>query len=135
MQLGERSGQKLWRIPALPVRTFRAISTIVPAYVGTIVPLNYAVNVDHEGVADFQKPESLTLEQAIGRVLLNLRSERNLNQVDVAVATNFGLRSIRTMEHGSQSMTIRSLDALAMFYRIPIEELIIRAKRLRDKTL
>ncbi|NYF77974.1 helix-turn-helix domain-containing protein [Granulicella arctica] len=119
----------------MPVRTFRTISTIVPAYVGTIVPLNYAVNVDHEGVADFQKPESLTLEQAIGRVLLNLRSERDLNQVDVAVATNFGLRSIRTMEHGLQSMTIRSLDALAMFYSIPIEEIIIRAKLLRDKTL
>jgi hypothetical protein len=35
------------------------------------------------------------------------------------------------MESGKQSMTIRSLDALAMFYRLPIEELIIRAKRMR----
>ena len=95
------------RYRPLPAHPFHAISTIVPVYVGTIVPLNYAVNVDHEGVADFQKSESLTLEKAIGRVLLNLRSERDLNQVDVAVATNFGLRSIRTMEHGSQSMTIR----------------------------
>ena len=86
-------------------------------------------------MADFQKPEALTLEQAIGRVLFDLRVERSLKQVDVAVATNFGLRSIRTMEHGNQSMTIRSLDALAMFYSVPIEEIIIRAKRLRDKTL
>ena len=99
------------------------------------MPTKAAVNVDHEGVADFQKPESLTLEQAIGRVLFDLRAERNLNQIDVAVATNFGLRSIRTIEHGRQSMTIRSLDALAMFYRIPIEEIVIRAKRLRDETL
>jgi transcriptional regulator with XRE-family HTH domain len=99
------------------------------------VPLNLAVNLDHGGVADFQKPEALTLEQAIGRVLVDLRVKRSLKQIDVAVATNFGLRSIRTMEHGKQSMTIRSLDALAMFYRIPIEEIIIRAKRLRDKTL
>jgi transcriptional regulator with XRE-family HTH domain len=86
-------------------------------------------------MADSQKPEALTLEQAIGRVLFDLRAERSLKQVDVAVATNFGLRSIRTMEHGRQSMTIRSLDALALFYRIPIEEIIVRAKRLRDKTL
>jgi hypothetical protein len=99
------------------------------------VPFYCVVNVDYEVVVAFQKPESLTLEQAIGRVLLKLRSERNLNQVDVAVATNFALRSIRTMEHGRQSMTIRSLDALAMFYCIPIEEIIIRAKRLRDETL
>ena len=86
-------------------------------------------------MADFQKPEALTLEQAIGRVLFELRTERNLKQVDVAVATNFGLRSIGTMEHGNQSITIRSLDALAMFYHVPIEEIIIRAKRVRDKTL
>ena len=99
------------------------------------MPFYCVVNVDYEGVAYFQKPESLTLEQAIGRVLFALRVERSLKQVDVAVATNFGLRSIRTMEQGKQSMTIRSLDALAMFYRIPIEEIIIRAKRLRDKTL
>lgn len=32
-------------------------------------------------------------------------------------------------------MTIRSLDALAMFYDIPIEEIIVRAKRLRNETL
>lgn len=99
------------------------------------MPFISPVNLDHHDVTDLQKPEALTLEQAIGRVLLDLRIERDLNQIDVAVATNFGLRSIRTMEHGKQSMTIRSLDALAMFYRIPIEEIIIRAKRLRDRTL
>jgi hypothetical protein len=38
------------------------------------------------------------------------------------------------MEHGRQSMTIRSLDALAMFYELPIEEIIIRAKQLRDSS-
>jgi transcriptional regulator with XRE-family HTH domain len=77
-------------------------------------------------------PEGLTLEQAIGQVLCKERQDRGLKQVEVAVATNFGVRSIRTMEHGRQSMTIRSLDALALFYELPIEEVIIRAKRLRD---
>lgn len=107
----------------------------MPPYVGTIVPLIFSVNLDHRQMADFQKPEALTLEQAIGRVLFDLRTKGSLKQIDVAVATNFALRTIRTMEHGKQSMTIRSLDALAMFYHIPLEEIIIRAKRLRDKTL
>lgn len=39
------------------------------------------------------------------------------------------------MEHGNQSMTIRSLDALALCYELSIEEVIIRAKRLRESSL
>jgi transcriptional regulator with XRE-family HTH domain len=58
-------------------------------------------------------PGDLTLEQAIGQILRNLREDRELKQVEVSAATGFGLRSIRTMEQGKQSMTIRSLDALA----------------------
>lgn len=86
-------------------------------------------------MADHEKPEGLTLEQAIGRILRKERLDRGLKQPDVAAATNFGVRSIRTMEHGNQSMTIRSLDALALFYELPIEEVIIRAKRLRESSL
>lgn len=86
-------------------------------------------------MADREKPEGLTLEQAIGRILRKERLDRALKQADVAAATNFGVRSIRTMEHGNQSMTIRSLDALALFYELPIEEVIIRAKRLRESLL
>jgi transcriptional regulator with XRE-family HTH domain len=79
-------------------------------------------------------PESLTLEQAVGRIIRVLRKERQLLQVDVAVATNFAVRSIRKMERGSQSMTLRSLDALAEFYDLPLEEIIIRAKKLRTES-
>ncbi|WP_128912252.1 helix-turn-helix domain-containing protein [Granulicella sibirica] len=86
-------------------------------------------------MADLHIPESLTLEQAIGRVLFDLRTQRNLNQIDVAIATNFAVRTIRTMEQGRQSMTIRSLDALALFYRIRIEDILIRAKALRGDPL
>jgi transcriptional regulator with XRE-family HTH domain len=80
------------------------------------------------------KPEQLTLEQAIGRVLRGLRYEKGLTQIDVAVATNFAVTSIRKMEGGKQSMTIRSLDALAMFYDISVEDLIIQAKTVREET-
>jgi transcriptional regulator with XRE-family HTH domain len=86
-------------------------------------------------MADREMLEDLTLEQAIGRVLRKERLDRGLKQIEVAVATNFGVRSIRTMEYGKQSMTIRSLDALALFYQLPIEELIIRAKHLRNSVL
>jgi transcriptional regulator with XRE-family HTH domain len=77
--------------------------------------------------------DDLTLEQAIGQILRGFRHERKLKQVEVSVATGFGLRSIRTMEHGKQSMTIRSLDALSTFYQTPIEEIIRKAKRLRGR--
>jgi transcriptional regulator with XRE-family HTH domain len=81
-------------------------------------------------MADQKASEGPTLEQAIGRVLRKERLDRGLTQIDVAVATNFAVRSIRTMEHGRQSMTIRSLDAMAFFYELPIEEVLIRAKKL-----
>jgi transcriptional regulator with XRE-family HTH domain len=77
------------------------------------------------------EPDRPTLEQAIGLVLRELRSDRGLKQVEVAVATNFAVKTLRNMEGGKQSMTIRSLDALAMFYRLPIEDIIVRAKKLR----
>lgn len=81
---------------------------------------------------DVTQPVALTLEQAIGQILRNHRVALGLKQVEVSAATGFGLRSIRTMEQGKQSMTIRSLDAFATYYRIPLEELISQAKQLRS---
>lgn len=99
------------------------------------MPSKKGVNLKDRYMADSRKPEALTLEQAIGRILHELRSTRKLTQIEVAVATNFSLKGLRNMEYGKQSMTIRSLDALAMFYGLAIEELLVRAKRLRDSTL
>jgi transcriptional regulator with XRE-family HTH domain len=79
--------------------------------------------------------EPLTLEQALGQVIRVLRKDKGLKQVEVAVATGFAATTLRKMESGRQSMTIRSLDALATFYGVPIEELIIRAKKLRRGSL
>ncbi|MDE1161195.1 MAG: helix-turn-helix transcriptional regulator [Acidobacteriaceae bacterium] len=79
-------------------------------------------------------PESndLTLEQAIGRVLRALRADRKMTQLQVAVETGFADTTIRNMESGKKSTTIRSLDAVSMFYKLPIEEIIVRAKALRN---
>jgi transcriptional regulator with XRE-family HTH domain len=81
------------------------------------------------------QPEKLTLEQAIGQILRNLRQDRGLKRVDVAVATNFAVTTLKNMEGGRQSMTIRSLDALSMFYQLPIEKIIIDAKKLRGESI
>ena len=81
---------------------------------------------------DVQQSADLTLEQAIGQLLRRFRLARGLKQVEVSEVTGFGLRSIRTMEQGKQSMTIRSLDALSMYYCIPLEDLIRQAKELRS---
>ena len=99
------------------------------------MPLRYAVKLKDWTMADRETSEGITLEQAIGRILRKERLDRGLKQVEVAAATNFGLRSIRTMEYGKQSMTIRSLDAMSMFYQLSIEEVIIRAKKLRSTLL
>ena len=79
--------------------------------------------------------ESPTLEQAIGQVLRGLRKNKGLKQIEVAVATGFAVTTLRKMEGGKQSMTIRSLDALAMFYKLPIEDVMIQAKKLRRDSI
>jgi transcriptional regulator with XRE-family HTH domain len=83
-------------------------------------------------MASASKTDVPTLEQAIGQVLRGLRLQQGLKQIEVAVATNFAVTTIRKMEGGKQSMTIRSLDALSVFYRIPIEEIIVQAKARRE---
>lgn len=95
------------------------------------MPPSLRVKAKHGKVPQIPPSDRPTLEQAIGQVLRQLRSDRGLKQVDVAVATNFAVTTLRKMEGGKQSMTIRSLDALAMFYCLPIEEIIVRAKKLR----
>jgi transcriptional regulator with XRE-family HTH domain len=97
------------------------------------VPSANTVNRKDGGVEEDQQDADLTLEQALGRVLRGLRLRRGLFQVDVAAATGFGIRSIRTMESGQKSMRLRSLDALSDYYGTPLEDLIISAKRLRGR--
>lgn len=106
----------------------------MPSYVGTIVPSLASVNDEAPSMADAPKMEPLTLEQALGQILFGLRTKRKLKQVEVSVATNFAVTTIRKMEKGRLSMTIRSLDALAMYYGLSIDQLLRRAVRLRAQS-
>jgi transcriptional regulator with XRE-family HTH domain len=83
-------------------------------------------------MADSPKPKRLTLEEALGRIFQQLRESRGLKQIEVAVATGYSLRAIRNTERGEKSPTLRTMEDLATFYKVPLEDLIIRAKKLRD---
>lgn len=86
-------------------------------------------------MTDPDKSPSLTLEQAVGYIFRELRENRGLRQVEVAVATGYGSRTIRSVENAEKSPTLRTMENLAIFYNVPLEELIVRAKKLRDTGL
>jgi transcriptional regulator with XRE-family HTH domain len=82
-------------------------------------------------MADFEKPRPLTLEEAFGEVLRRLRNRKNLKQVDVSTATGYSQRTIGMIERGEKSPTLRTMEDFSTFYKVPLEKLIIMAKRLR----
>lgn len=83
-------------------------------------------------MADSGKSTPFTLEQALGHIFRELRESRGLKQVEVAVSTGYGSRTIRSVENAEKSPTLRTIENLSIFYNVPLEELIIRAKKLRD---
>lgn len=77
-----------------------------------------------------------TLEQACGRVIVQLREEQGLSQMDLAVATGYSLRYIGDVERGAKSATLRTMKDLATLLNLRLGDLISRAERLlsyRDK--
>jgi transcriptional regulator with XRE-family HTH domain len=77
----------------------------------------------------------LTLEKAVGRVFAELRESRGLKQVDVSVATGYVERTVGMIERGEKSPTLRTMDNFASFYNVPLETVIIRAKKLREASI
>jgi transcriptional regulator with XRE-family HTH domain len=86
-------------------------------------------------MADFQKPIPLTLEKAFGEILRKLRESKEMKQVEVSAATGYSQRSIGMIERGEKSPTLRTMEDFATFYEVPLEDLIIQAKHLRQDTL
>lgn len=79
-----------------------------------------------------QKSKSLTIEEAFGQILRTLRKSRGLKQVEVSAATGYSQKTIGVIERGEKSPTLRTMEDFATFYQVPLEKLIIRAKRLRS---
>ena len=86
-------------------------------------------------MADFSKPTPLTLEQAFGQILRKLREEMGIKQVEASADTGYSQRTIGMIERGEKSPTLRTMENFATFYSIPLETLIIQAKKLRNSTL
>jgi transcriptional regulator with XRE-family HTH domain len=86
-------------------------------------------------VDDAQPFKPLTLEKAVGRVFTELRENRGLKQVDVSVATGYVERTVGMVERGEKSPTLRTMDNFASFYGVPLETVIIRAKKLREASI
>jgi transcriptional regulator with XRE-family HTH domain len=75
-----------------------------------------------------------TLEEAFGQVLRELRESKRLKQVEVSVATGYSQRTVGMIERGEKSPTLRTIEDFATFYKVPLERLIVQAKRLRNST-
>ena len=80
------------------------------------------------------KPATFTLEEAFGQVLRKLRESRGFKQVEVSAATGYSQRAVGMIERGEKSPTLRTIEDFATFYKVPLERLIVQAKRLRNPT-
>jgi transcriptional regulator with XRE-family HTH domain len=85
-------------------------------------------------MANTPKLAPRALEEAFGQVLRTLRENRGLKQVEVSAATGYSQRTIGMIERGEKSPTLRTIENFATFYNVPLEHLIVQAKRLRDST-
>lgn len=75
-----------------------------------------------------------TLEEACGQVIVQLRDEQGLSQMDLAVATGYSLRYIGDVERGSKSATLRTMNDLATLLNLQLGDLLLRAEQLlKDK--
>jgi transcriptional regulator with XRE-family HTH domain len=84
-------------------------------------------------MADLLKPIPSTLEEAFGQILRTLREGKEMKQVEVSAATGYSQRTIGMVERGEKSPTLRTMGDFATFYDVPLEDLVIKAKRLRNR--
>lgn len=83
-------------------------------------------------MADPYKPPRTTLDVAFGHILRLLRESKGMKQVEVAVATGYSQRAVGMIERAEKSPTLRTMEDFSTFYKVPLEELIIQAKQLRN---
>lgn len=70
-----------------------------------------------------------TLEQACGQVIVQIREEQGLSQMDLAVATGYSLRYIGDVERGTKSATLRTMNDLATLLDLSLGDLVTRAEQ------
>jgi transcriptional regulator with XRE-family HTH domain len=80
-------------------------------------------------VANSRAIRPVSLEQACGQIIAELREKRGFSQMDLAVASGYSLRYIGDVERGTKSPTLRTMKDLATLLEIGLSELIRRAER------
>ncbi len=96
------------------------------------MPPESVVNRKDGWMAEFRRPKSPTLEEAFGQILRDLRKSKGLQQVEVSASTGYSQRSIGMIERGEKSPTLRTMEDFATYYGVPLERLVVKAKRLRQ---
>ena len=99
------------------------------------MPSGSGVNLKNQCMAVSKEAALLTLDEAFGHILRSLRKDKDMKQVEVAAATGYSQRTIGMVERAEKSPTLRTMEDFATFYNVPLEDLIIRAKRLRKSKL
>ena len=78
--------------------------------------------------------KDLSRAKAIGKIIANLRIEKNLSQADVAERLNVGYEAISRIERGTVVPTISKLIDLAEVLDCPVEALLIKSSnRVMDQ--
>lgn len=80
-------------------------------------------------MAKGEQTRPVTLEQACGQVIADLREKQHLSQMDLAVASGYSLRYIGDVERGTKSPTLRTMNDLATLLNISLSGLLVRAER------
>jgi transcriptional regulator with XRE-family HTH domain len=84
-------------------------------------------------MADLKRPTPSTVEEAFGQILRTLREGKEMKQVEVSAATGYSQRTIGMIERGEKKPTLRTMEDFATFYGVPLEDLVIQAKRLLNR--
>ena len=76
--------------------------------------------------------EAQTPEEAFGRVVTELRTEKGMTQEDLAFALGYHLSYIGQIERGRKSPTLRTMTNLAQVFNMSLSQMIARAEQLQQ---
>lgn len=70
----------------------------------------------------------MTINEKLGKAIINLRSERNISQEHLAVEAGVSPRYMSDIENGKRNISIDILERLAKYFGITISALFVEAE-------
>lgn len=71
----------------------------------------------------------MTIQEKLGSALRRLRNRQRLSQEAVALAAHIDRRYMSDVENGRRNVSLDILERLALFFHIPVSELMAEAER------